>query len=249
LKDLAVEGAVPERRVAEAAHVLEEAKAAQLAAQRRSSQFHRLDQNVGRSDGAVVLRSPIAGVVDEVFVTVGAFVQIGDPLFRVIDASELWIEARVPVAQIAGVRNLTAAWFLVEGRNAPIELDASALVARGQAVDPTTLTVPVVFTTGNTASGLPIGAVGDVFLQTEESYSALAVPQTAVVDDGGTPVVFVQVEGESFERRVVRLGAKDAHYVEVRQGLQEGEHVVSLGGWSIKLAASSGVVPAHGHAH
>lgn len=65
----------------------------------------------------------------------------------------------------------------------------------------------------------------------------------------GMFVVFVQVEGEAFERRVVRLGARDRGYVEVLGGLHAGEHVVTRGAWSVKLAASSGSIPAHGHAH
>ncbi|MBK7153248.1 MAG: efflux RND transporter periplasmic adaptor subunit, partial [Sandaracinaceae bacterium] len=65
----------------------------------------------------------------------------------------------------------------------------------------------------------------------------------------GMFVVFVQIEGEAFERRVVRLGARDAGYVEVLSGVLAGEHVVTIGAWSVKLAASSGAIPAHGHAH
>jgi multidrug efflux pump subunit AcrA (membrane-fusion protein) len=61
--------------------------------------------------------------------------------------------------------------------------------------------------------------------------------------------VFVQVEGEAFERRVVRIGARDRGFVEVSTGVSPGEHVVSRGAWSVKLAASSGAIPAHGHSH
>jgi multidrug efflux pump subunit AcrA (membrane-fusion protein) len=77
----------------------------------------------------------------------------------------------------------------------------------------------------------------------------LTVPEAALVDDSGASVVFVQTEGESFERRPVRLGIRDAGYVEVLQGLSAGEHDVARGAWSVKLAASSGAVPAHGHSH
>jgi multidrug efflux pump subunit AcrA (membrane-fusion protein) len=82
-----------------------------------------------------------------------------------------------------------------------------------------------------------------------EERTALAVPESALVDDSGMFVVFVQVEGEAFERRVVRLGARDRGYVEVLGGLRAGDHVVTRGAWSVKLAASSGSIPAHGHAH
>ena len=107
----------------------------------------------------------------------------------------------------------------------------------------------MVFTVENPDSHLPAGAFARVFVVNGEARSALAVPESALVDDNGMFVVFVQVGGEAFERRVVRVGVRDGGYVEVLSGAQAGEHVVTAGAWSVKLAASSGAIPAHGHAH
>ena len=78
---------------------------------------------------------------------------------------------------------------------------------------------------------------------------ALAVPDAALVDDGGRTIVYVMVEGEAFERRPVRLGIRANGWVEVLDGVAAGERVVSPGAYEIKLASSAGSVPAHGHAH
>jgi cobalt-zinc-cadmium efflux system membrane fusion protein len=50
-----------------------------------------------------------------------------------------------------------------------------------------------------------------------------------VLDDGGMRVVYVQIEGEAFERRVVRLGVRDGDFVGVTSGLSPSERVVSRG--------------------
>jgi hypothetical protein len=74
------------------------------------------------------------------------------------------------------------------------------------------------------------------------------VPASAIVDDGGVPVVYVQFEGEAFERRevVVRLrqGRKAA-----LEGIREGERVVVLGGDAIRRAALLSSGPIEGHVH
>jgi cobalt-zinc-cadmium efflux system membrane fusion protein len=70
-----------------------------------------------------------------------------------------------------------------------------------------------------------------------------------VVDDGGSPVVFVQIDGESFERRPVRLGSSEGGYVHVLEGVVPGERVVSRGAYLVRLAAMSSQIPAHGHVH
>ena len=54
---------------------------------------------------------------------------------------------------------------------------------------------------------------------TGESADDLAIPVSAVVDEAGQDVVYVMLGGESFERRVVRLGIRDGDYVQVDRGL------------------------------
>jgi multidrug efflux pump subunit AcrA (membrane-fusion protein) len=78
---------------------------------------------------------------------------------------------------------------------------------------------------------------------------ALAVPESAIIDDGGQPAVFVMAGGESFWKRRVRLGVRSGGYAQVLEGLSEGDRVVSRGAYEIKLASASGVIPAHGHQH
>jgi multidrug efflux pump subunit AcrA (membrane-fusion protein) len=62
-------------------------------------------------------------------------------------------------------------------------------------------------------------------------------------------VAFVQKSGEAFERRTLVLGARDGDFVEVKSGLAEGERVVTLGAYDVRLAATAPAAIGHGHAH
>jgi multidrug efflux pump subunit AcrA (membrane-fusion protein) len=62
-------------------------------------------------------------------------------------------------------------------------------------------------------------------------------------------VVFVQVEGEAFERRVLELGVRSGGWVAVLAGLAAGDRLVVRGAYDVELAAGGGAVPSHGHAH
>jgi len=249
LQGLLNEGAVPQRRAEDAVRAADEAKASLTAAERRLDQFRRIDRTAGRGEGTVQLRAPLSGTVTAVQVAPGTFVEAGDPLFRVTDLTQLWLEVRVPAAEMGQLAEPKGAIFSVDGFHELFELPIESLVARGQVIDPDSQSVSVVFAVDNASARLPVGAFCRVFLETGDERRSLAVPETAVVDDGGTAVVFVQVEGEAFERRIVRLGARTRGYAEVLSGLRSGDHVVTQGAWSVKLAASSGAVPAHGHAH
>ncbi|MFU8804974.1 MAG: efflux RND transporter periplasmic adaptor subunit, partial [Bradymonadaceae bacterium] len=59
----------------------------------------------------------------------------------------------------------------------------------------------------------------------------------------------VQLGGEEFARRPVKLGIRDGAYVEVLTGIEPGEWVVATGAYSVKLAGASGDSIGHGHAH
>ena len=76
-----------------------------------------------------------------------------------------------------------------------------------------------------------------------------AVPESAIVDDTGQPVVFVQQSGENFLRRPVKLGDRVGGYVQVLSGVTAGERIVTRGAHLIRLASMSNQVPAHGHVH
>jgi multidrug efflux pump subunit AcrA (membrane-fusion protein) len=82
-----------------------------------------------------------------------------------------------------------------------------------------------------------------------QEVKGLAIPVSAVVDDGKQEVVFVLASGEAFERRPVRLGVRDGDWVQVLDGLASGERVVTRGAWQVRLAAAGGALPASGHVH
>jgi len=250
LDALAKEGAVPERRVLDAAHAEDEAKAALAASERRLAQFRGVQRTRGtNAEGGVRIRAPLAGTLVQVETAPGAFVESGSPLFRVVDLSRLWLEARIAEADIDKVRAYRGAWFSVEGSDQVFEVGPDALVGKSQRIDPVTRTMSLVAAVDNADAKLAVGAFARVHLITGDAQASLVVPWSAVVDDNGQPVVFVQVEGEAFDRRLVRLGVRDRGQVGILAGLKEGEHVVTKGAWSVKLAASSGSLPAHGHSH
>jgi multidrug efflux pump subunit AcrA (membrane-fusion protein) len=61
--------------------------------------------------------------------------------------------------------------------------------------------------------------------------------------------VFVQIAGETFERRPVTLGARAGELVQIAEGVKPGERVVTKGAYLVRLASLSTSVPAHGHVH
>lgn len=248
LEGLFAAGAIPERRVIEARHRERETIALQSAAQRRRSMFGRVQQTSG-GDGDIAVRAPLSGTVVAVQVAPGAFVAEGQALFVAADLGRLWLEAHVPENMTHALGKPDGAWFRVPGSEQIVEVGPEGFVAVAGRIDPDSRTLPVVFVVDNPDQRLALGAFVDAHLVTGPPREALAVPASAVLSEAGQPVVYVQPEGERFERRPVELGVQDGAWIEVVRGVAPGERVVSRGAYLVRLAGASGAVPTHGHAH
>lgn len=201
--------------------------------------------------GGMALRAPLGGKLVEMSASPGGFSDKGAPLFRVADLARLWLELRIPESEMARAIDATAATFTVEGIEAPFEVGGADTprVAMGTAIDPTTRTAPLVFEVDNSKGRVAIGTAVRARVFVGAAQTVLAVPVSAIVDADGQSVVYVQLDGESFERRVITPGARDGGFVAVTEGLRPNERVVSRGAYAIRLASASGSIPAHGHAH
>ena len=79
----------------------------------------------------------------------------------------------------------------------------------------------------------------NVYVETAHSADALVVPVAALVDEDGRTIAFVQVSGETFDKRDLTLGMRDGAFVQVLAGLTAGERVVTKGAYAIRLASVS----------
>ncbi|OFX21376.1 MAG: hypothetical protein A2V77_07890 [Anaeromyxobacter sp. RBG_16_69_14] len=249
-QELASAEAVPERRVQDARRAVAECEARVAAGEARKDRF---DGASGTgSGGRIMLRSTVTGTLASIASTPGSFVEQGRELFHVVDLDRLWLEVQVPEADVGRIGKPTGAWFEVEGFEQPFEVAperGGRVIGLGGVIDPQTRTAQLVFELPNARRDLRVGMFARVHVLTGAPVKALAVPASAVVDDGSEQVVFVEVSGEGFERRPVRLGLRDRGRVQVLAGVAPGERVVSRGAYQVRLAAASGTIPQHGHVH
>ena len=168
-------------------------------------------------------------------------------LFRVVDAAQVHVVGQVPEAQAARARLAQAAEIEIAGQ--PDRVPTGRLVSVGKVLDPQSRTLPITFAFDNRTLGLPVGQAAFLHLLMETTQPRPVVPAAAIVDDAGRPIVFVQREGETFERRAVTLGPRSGDVVQITEGLKPGERVVTKGAYLVRLASLSTSVPAHGHVH
>jgi cobalt-zinc-cadmium efflux system membrane fusion protein len=248
LTPLVEQGVVAKRRLDEAQSGLSAAKARLSSARRRKRSYGQSQLVGGRGEGLDV-PSPIPGTVAEILIAPGAWATEGHELARIVDRDRLWLDASVPEAYVGELDEISGAWFRLDGDRGVLEVPAEALVSVGTEIDAQTRTLPVRFRVDNVGRELFAGMTTQAHVITDAPQLTVAIPVAALVEDGGADVVYVQTGGESFERRVVRLGVRDGAYVEALAGVAIDEWVVTRGAYSVKLASSSTASIGHGHTH
>jgi cobalt-zinc-cadmium efflux system membrane fusion protein len=241
-------GAAPAKRLDEARSAEEQAKARLAAAETSLAQYDATRTGgAADAEGAFVVRAPVSGVIAQRDATTGANTSAGTILFRVVDASQVHVVGQVPEAEAARARLARAAEIEIAGQ--PDRLPSGRLISIGKVLEPRSRTLPITFALDNRTLGIPVGQAILLHLLMDSRPSRPAVPVAAVVDDAGRPIVFVQREGETFERRAVTLGPRSGDVVQITEGVKPGDRVVTKGAYLVRLASLSTSVPAHGHVH
>jgi Cu(I)/Ag(I) efflux system membrane fusion protein len=181
---------------------------------------------------SITLTSPRHGIVIEKPAIPGMRFAAGDILFKVADHSVVWIIAQVPERDLATLRvGETAHIKLTAYADTPFE---GRIAFISPQLDMATRTVQVRIEVANPGGRIKIGQYADVAIDAPSSGAAvIAIPESAIIDSGTRQVVFVAKEDGVFEPRTLILGRRAGGYVEVRQGLAEGEKIVSSGNFLI----------------
>jgi membrane fusion protein, heavy metal efflux system len=181
------------------------------------------------------IRAPIDGIVAEVGVTVGGFIDPEHTLFRIIDFSSLWVEAQIFEDDLPSIQGAYEALVMPEGLG---DSQFSAkLISLGRIINEQSRTVPALFEVSNPEGVLRIGMLARVGILAGQNLSAVTIPESAVIDQVGRKLVYVHTLPEFFEARAVTVGLDNGARVVIARGLRDGDRIVTEGIPTIRSAA------------
>jgi cobalt-zinc-cadmium efflux system membrane fusion protein len=194
--------------------------------------------------GAMILRSPIGGVVISREAVPGAVVGAGTTLVTVTDPTTLWLTVALPEQLVGAVRAGSSLRFTVAA------FPNDTFMARVQSVsasfDPATRSLPVRGIVSNVGRLRP-EMFAKVWVVGSARQSAIIVPDSAIQRVDGKPVVFVAHPdgkgGARFEKRNVQLGASAGGSSTVTAGVTSSEAIVVRGAYAVKAELAKGKMP------
>jgi len=204
--------------------------------------------DTGASSSLIPLEAPITGVIMDASGVAGAYKAGRDPLFRIVDTRKVWVQGEVFEKDLVKLKSLDGAYLELAGLET-YDLAPGDLVHIGARIDASSRTLPVIWEMANANGEIRLGTLGRLSIRTGKTADAVAVPRSAVLFEENRSVVYVQRGGETFERRFVKTGIEDQEWVEILEGLEFNERIVTTGSYDVALAARSSELPTQGHVH
>ncbi|MGE5547409.1 MAG: efflux RND transporter periplasmic adaptor subunit [Solirubrobacterales bacterium] len=189
-----------------------------------AAQIERL-RNGGQPSRTLSLVAPVGGVVLEKRAIQGMRFMPGEALYQIADLSNVWVLAEVFEQDLAQVD---------VGQKAEVTFSAlPGMTFAGKVtfvyptVTPETRTAKVRIELPNHEGHLRPALFGTVQLAAPVGRGpVVAVPDSAVLDTGTRQAVLVERGEGLYEPREIKAGTRADGYVEVMDGLKEGERVV-----------------------
>lgn len=180
----------------------------------------------------VPVLAPFEGSIIEKHIAIGDQVTDQTALFRIANLERVWVIASVFEKDIGNV---------AVGQTATVTLRAyperkfeGQITWVSEVIEESTRTLKVRVELDNPDRLLKPGSFARISLRVASKDGAVAVPDSAIQRQKSQPIVFIDAGSGLYKRREVKLGSHSENNVEVTEGIEPGETVVTSGSFLLK---------------
>lgn len=179
--------------------------------------------------------SPVNGFVARRAADPGAFVGQNAPVVDVVDIGRVRLVVNVIEKDLNQLR--TGDETRVQVDAFPGETFTGRIARVAPVLDPATRTASIEIEIPNPGFRLKPGMYARISITTNVRKETLVVPANAVVDLGGRRGVFLANADNTVTFRSVRIGIEEDTQIELLDGVQEGDRIVTTGAAALQDAA------------
>lgn len=187
------------------------------------------------------IRAPITGVISERYIKLGNTIRVGEPLYRVTSLDPLVTYLHIPEREYQQI-----------SADQPVAIDIDALADQrilatvtrvSPIVDPATGTFKITIEIRDESRRIKPGMFGRMSIIYDRHENVLQVPRSAIIEELGAESVFV-VEDDKAIRRAVKTGYGENGMIEITEGLDDTDNVITVGQIGLKPDAIVTVINA-----
>ena len=235
--ELALTNAQSSLKLAEKAVSLRQSAINPLAAQTAQVKVNQAQDRVKTLDAQISLatiRAPLTGFVIDQTQFQGEYATIGGKLLTIADTGQTVVKANFPDTFVPDIKVGDA--VAVFPADLPSERMSGKVSLISHSTDPQNRSVEIWINLGNGAGRLRISSAAEVHITTKTQTGALVVPLAAVTLDASNEntgtVMTVDKDNVAHETKVT-VGLKTKNEIQITDGLQAGEKVVTEGNYNL----------------
>jgi Cu(I)/Ag(I) efflux system membrane fusion protein len=179
---------------------------------------------------SVTIYSPISGTILKKNVDQQQYTSVGEDLYDVADLSTVWLYIDIYEFEIPSVKIGDSVEAMSDTN--PGESFRGKINFISPTIDPSSRTIRLRADISNHEEKLRPEMFVNVALNIRFP-ATVVVPLSAILSTGTSHVVWIQKEPEIFESRPVKIGARNEQDVQILDGINMGEVVVTSGGYLI----------------
>jgi RND family efflux transporter MFP subunit len=184
------------------------------------------------------ITAPFSGVIDDVIADPGTVVAAGQsPIIRLVNLSDMFVQANIPETYLGSmeVGKSVSAYFPVLG-----DTMQARIRQVGNHINPTNRTFKIEVDIPNQDKRIKPNLTAKLNINDYSNPEAILIPQSVISENAsGQQYVFVTRKSGSdnkatAERAFVRTGKVQGDFVEIVEGLKDGDTIVLEGARSVK---------------
>ena len=200
----------------------------------QSKAVNQLQQQIGKT----TVRAPFTGTIDDVITQQGSVVAAGQSqLMRIVNLDEMYIETDVPESYLTNV---------TKGKNVQVEfpvlgkvIDAKIRQA-GDFINPANRTFKIEVSIPNKDKAIKPNLTAKLKINDYTNENALLVPQSIISENAEGEQYLYLIDNKNNEdegvakRVIIKTGRTQGDYIEVLEGVKNGDEIIQEGARSVK---------------
>ncbi len=192
------------------------------ASQQASAQYAQGSNQLGYS----LLYADKPGVISAIKAEIGQVMSAGQTVITIVQDGDREVEISVPENRIKDLQlgqELGVTFWALPNATVLGKVREIAPMA-----DPTTRTYKVRVSLPNPPAEIKLGMTATVSLAGSSTADSLEIPLTAIYQNGDAPSVWI-LDGDTVTLQPIKLGQMNDKQIQVLEGLQQGEQIVTNG--------------------
>jgi membrane fusion protein, multidrug efflux system len=185
------------------------------------------------------IRSPISGVINNLYIDKGEYVKVSDPIGEVLQMNKVKIIVGIPESDVSAVNHVSSFEVRLDALNGKAFKAEKYFLS--QASDPQARLYNLELAIDNPDGEILPDMFARVDIVKQEVTDALSVPLYSIITLNNEQVVYV-VNDHTVHARAVKTGVQEGWRIEITDGLDVGDYVIAIGHRSVSEGQTVNVI-------